>query len=148
MIYTDAARLVEFKGKVRAEDADGIVHAQDALVYLTPAQDAARRDRADATGAPINLGGRVDHMIATGAVELTQPGREATGERLTYAASDQVFVLTGTKAAPPRMVDDLQGTTSGAALRFRTGDDSVVVSSGEDAGKVRSQTRMKQGGKS
>ena len=65
--------------------------------------------------APISLGGRVDHMLATGAVVIDQPGRKATGEKLTYTASDQVFVLTGTKAAPPKMVDDLQGATTGAA---------------------------------
>jgi lipopolysaccharide export system protein LptA len=142
MIYTDAARLVEFKGKVRADDADGVMHADDALVYLTPA-DKSNKD------APVELGGRVDHMVAEGAVVLDQPGRKATGEKLTYAASDETFVLTGTKAAPPKMVDEQQGMTTGAALRFRTGDDSVVVSggvsTGDDAGKVRSETRMKPG---
>jgi len=144
MIYTDATRLVEFKGKVRADDADGVMHAEDALVYLTP-KDEKEKDE------PVALGGRVDHMVAEGGVVLDQPGRKATGEKLTYAASDETFVLTGTKASPPKMVDEQQGTTTGAALRFRTGDDSVVVSSGvsagapagSDAGKVRSETRMK-----
>ena len=145
MIYTDAIRLVEFKGKVRAEDGDGTLHAQDALVYLAKPDDSSKTAPADAKAEPIDLGGRVDHMVATGAVELQQPGRLATGEKLTYAASDQVFVLTGSKSAPPKMVDDLQGMTTGAALRFRTGDDSVVVLSGEYAGHVRSETRMKQG---
>ncbi len=157
MIYTDAARMVEFKGKVRAEDADGVMHAQDAMVYLTPADGndrdksrSLRDDNTKETSAPVALGGRVDHIVATGGVELDQPGRKATGEKLTYAASDETFVLTGTKAAPPKMVDDLQGMTTGDSLRFRTGDDSVIVSSngvssGEDAGKVRSETRLKAG---
>jgi lipopolysaccharide export system protein LptA len=140
MIYTDADRLVEFKGKVRAEDADGVMHAQDADVYLTQ-----QAQPASSPAATVELGGRVDHMVATGGVELVQPGRKATGEKLTYTASDQTFVLTGTKAAPPKMVDDQQGMTTGDALRFRTGDDSVVVSSGDAAGKVRSETRLKQG---
>jgi len=145
MIYTDATRVVEFKGKVRADDAEGEMRAQDVLVYLTAPAPGTPATSAPAPGQTVTLGGRVDHMVATGAVELDQPGRKATGERLTYTASDEVFVLTGTKAAPPKMVDDLQGMTTGAALRFRSGDDSVVVSSGEDAGHVRSETRMKQG---
>ena len=96
------------------------------------------------------MSGKVDHLVAWGAVELDQPGRKGTGDRLVYTASDGVFVLTGTKAAPPKVVDEAQGMTTGAALRFKTGDDSVEVlgSQGSDHGKatgrVRSETRARQ----
>jgi lipopolysaccharide export system protein LptA len=86
-------------------------------------------------------------MIATGSVVVDQPGRKGTGDRLVYTASDGVYVLTGTKSAPPRVVDEAQGTTTGAALRFRSGDDSVEVLGSTDAkagGRVHSETRMKQ----
>ncbi len=145
MTYTDATRQVEFKGRVRLDDDDSVMRAQDAIVYL--ASDAAFAPGAATAvrgSAPVTLGGRVDHMVATGAVELEQPGRKGSGSRLTYTAADETFVLTGTKAAPPKVVDAARGTVTGASLRFRRGDDSVVVLSGEDAGRVRSETRMKQ----
>jgi len=85
----------------------------------------------------------VDHIIATGAVGLEQPGRKGFGEKLVYTASDQLSVLTGTKTVPPKVVDETQGTVTGASLRFRSGDDSVEVLSGDGAQKVRTETRMK-----
>ncbi len=86
-------------------------------------------------------------MMAQGAVVIDQPGRRATGEKLVYTASDGVYVLTGTEAAPPKVVDQVQGSTTGAALRFKSGDDSVEVLGSVDRktpGRVRSETRMKQ----
>jgi len=44
-------------------------------------------------------------------------------------------------------VDQVQGSTTGAALRFKSGDDSVEVLGSVDRktpGRVRSETRMKQ----
>ncbi len=95
-------------------------------------------------GAQMSLGGKVDHMIAVGAVEVEQPGRKATGERLVYTASDRLSVLTGTRAAPPKMVDEAQGSVTGAQLRFRSGDDSVEVVSGDGVERVHTVTKMKQ----
>jgi lipopolysaccharide export system protein LptA len=90
------------------------------------------------------MAGRIERMVAHGAVEVTQPGRTGTGEQLVYTANDQTFVLTGTKAVPPKLVDDTEGTTTGAALRFRSGDHSVVVSGDAAGQKVRSETQVKQ----
>jgi len=140
MLYTDLTRQVLFKGSVQVNDQDGVMRSQEATVYLTPKDAAAAKEAA----APISLGGRVDHIIATGAVEMEQPGRKATGERLVYTASDRTFVLTGTKAVPPKMVDETQGNVTGAQLRFRTGDDSVEVLSGDGQERVHTETRMKQ----
>ena len=58
-----------------------------------------------------------------------------------YTAADELFVLTGTKANPPRLMDAGQGMVTGASVRFHSGDDSVVVESGPGAERVRSQTR-------
>jgi lipopolysaccharide export system protein LptA len=146
MIYTDSARTVEFDGAVRAVDADGTLTSKAATVWLTPgSSQPGVAGGADASSG--FMGGKVDHMIATGSVVIDQPGRKGTGDRLVYTASDGVFVLTGTKSAPPRVVDEAQGTTTGAALRFRSGDDSVEVLGSTDAkggGRVHSETRMKQ----
>jgi len=145
MVYTDSARTVEFKGGVRVVDQDGTMTSHEATVWLT--------GKSEATSTPLTakssvgfMGGKIDHMVGTGSVVLDQPGRKGTGEKLVYTASDEVFVLTGTKAVPPRVVDEAQGTTTGAALRFRTGDDSVEVlgNDGKATGRVRSETRMRQ----
>jgi lipopolysaccharide export system protein LptA len=56
-----------------------------------------------------------------------------------------MFVLTGTAAVLPKVVDQQQGTVTGASLRFHEGDENVVVSNGGDnAGqRVRTETRVK-----
>ena len=151
MVYSDAARRIDFTVGVRMVDGTGEVRAQSAVVYLSPATPAsplasqtAASNTASAGGL---LGGKLDRIVATHQIELTQPGRKATGERLIYTASDQMFVLTGTAAAPPRVVDAQQGSTTGAALRFHSGDKSVVVSGTDGeapARKVETETRVKQ----
>lgn len=140
MVYTDATREVEFRGLVQVNSQDGVMRSQVATVYLTP-KGAPGTDAKD-SGA-MSMNGRVDHIIATGKVELEQPGRKGFGEKLVYTAADQLSVLTGTKAVPPKVVDETQGTVTGASLRFRSGDDSVEVLSGDGAQKVRTETRMK-----
>jgi lipopolysaccharide export system protein LptA len=86
-------------------------------------------------------------MVASGGVEVVQPGRRAAGEQLVYTASDGMFVMTGTPGSPPKMMDEAQGAITGASLRFHAGDNSVVVTNGTDAGagqRVRTETRVKQ----
>ena len=63
-------------------------------------------------------------IVASGAVAIDETGFHATGERLLYTASDQVFLLTGEKSAPPRAVDAQGRSTTGAALRFHPCDAS------------------------
>jgi lipopolysaccharide export system protein LptA len=144
MVYTDAARTVEFTGGVRVLDQDGTMTSQQATVWLTAAQAPAQT-----TPAAGFMGGKVDRIIATGNVVLDQPGRKGTGEKLVYTAAEDLFVLTGTPASPPRVVDQAQGTTTGAALKFHSGDDSIEIlgsldgkQNGKQAGRVRTETRM------
>ena len=145
MTYDDAKRQVHFMGDVRVQDKDGTMRSEEATVYLLPVAAGAPGHGA-ANGTPVTLGGRVDHMVGTGAVVLEQPGRRATGQRLTYTAADQTFVLTGTASDPPKMVDQLQGSVTGASLRFTSGEDSVVISGkadGTETRRVHSEVKMK-----
>ena len=155
LVYSDIDRKAEFTGGVRLLDASGEMHAQQATVFLTPATTgkadasakAAKQSTTPASGLNGLFGGSVERIVATQHIDITQPGRKATGERLVYTASDQMFVLTGSAAAPPKVVDAVQGTTTGASLRFHSGDDSVVVSgSDSDAPtqKVHTETHVKQ----
>jgi len=74
---------------------------------------------------------------------------QASGERLVYTAADRVSLLTGDKNAPPKAVD-AQGTTTGAALRFRNSCEAgggVSVEAlgeipGEPAQRVRTDARV------
>ena len=145
LTYDGAKRQVHFAGDVRVQDKDGTMGSEEATVYLLPA--AASGTLLKGAGAPpMSLGGRVDHIVGTGAVVLEQPGRKATGERLVYTAADQSFVLTGTASDPPKMVDQLQGSVTGASLRFVSGEDNVVISGkvdGTESRRVHSEAKMK-----
>jgi lipopolysaccharide export system protein LptA len=88
-------------------------------------------------------------VVATGHVDIQQPGVRATGERLVYTANDQVFLLTGDSKNPPQATD-ANGTTTAAALRFHnTCDASGGVSvealgevPGEPAQRVHTESRI------
>jgi lipopolysaccharide export system protein LptA len=89
----------------------------------------------------------VERVVVSGSIEIEQMGRRATGDRLIYTASDGVFVLTGTDAQPPKVMDAMRGTITGKELRFRQQDASVVISNGDtgSAGpRVRTETRVKR----
>jgi lipopolysaccharide export system protein LptA len=120
--YSDADRIGDFRGSVIAEDSNGTIHADQAQVYLTPASKANKQEQA-----------QLDHIIASGHVTLTQPGRKGTGEKLTYIADDGKYILTGTAGNPPRIEDAAKGTTTGTTLIFNSQDDSVVVSGGQSS---------------
>ena len=138
MEYADAAREVTLQGPVRVESRDGRMTARDATVLLTESGKAG-------AGGGL-LAGRVERMVGTGNVTVEQPGRKATGERLVYTAADGLFVLTGTKAVPPKLDDEARGMVTGASLRFKTGEESVVVTGADGAGsgRVHTETRVRQ----
>ena len=150
LVYSDIDRKAEFTGGVKLLDATGELNAQEATVFL--AATSANKSPKPSTGnsgLTGLFGGSVERIVATQSVEISQPGRKATGERLVYTAGDQMFVLTGTAAAPPKVVDAVQGNTTGAVLRFYSGNDSVVIS-GQDgdapARKVHSETQVRHSG--
>jgi lipopolysaccharide export system protein LptA len=152
LVYSDEARRADFTGGVLVESSDGTMRGEQAVVYLQGApvggktaapNGAGKIGKAGAVGG--FMGGSVERVVATGHIDMEQPGRRATGEQLVYTASDGMFVLTGTSAVLPKVVDQQQGTVTGASLRFHAGDENIVVSNGgESAGqRVRTETRVK-----
>jgi lipopolysaccharide export system protein LptA len=132
------------------------MRGQQAVVYLQPAAagkgsspNGGKTDgvkTGPASGGSGFMAGSVERMVMSGPIEMEQPGRRATGEQLVYTASDGLFVLTGTPAALPKVVDDQRGTVTGTSLRFHSGDDNIVVSNGGESGagqRVRTETRVK-----
>jgi lipopolysaccharide export system protein LptA len=156
LVYSDAARKAEFTGGVDLESRDGSMKGQQLVVYLQPAQPGAagkvsspndgKGKATSPAGGSGFMGGSVERIVATGHIEMEQPGRRATGEQVVYTASDGMFLLTGTPAALPKVIDDQRGTVTGTSLRFHGGDDNVVVSNGGESGagqRVRTETRVK-----
>jgi lipopolysaccharide export system protein LptA len=146
MVYSDVARRADFTGVVQVQSADGRMQANHAQVFLQTASNAGG-NASKITGKL--FGGSVQRIVAQGDVELQQPGRRGTGQQLVYTAGDGNFVLTGTAAAPPRLVDNVKGTVSGEVLIFNSLDDSVIVSNkgprqGDTASgrRTRTETRV------
>jgi lipopolysaccharide export system protein LptA len=158
LTYSDEARKAEFSGGVDVESGDGTMKAEQMEIYLQPAPAGGGGKAPQANGGKIKagisssadgsmfIGGKAERMVASGRIEMEEPGRRATGEQLVYTASDDAYVLTGTPTILPKVVDDQRGTVTGTSLRFRPGDDSIVVSNGGEAGsgqRVRTETRVK-----
>ncbi|HZY73861.1 MAG TPA: LptA/OstA family protein, partial [Edaphobacter sp.] len=150
LTYSDATRQAEFTGGVQVESADGRMSGQQAVVYLQAANTG--RPKANRSSAPGEfMEGSVERIVATGQIEIEQPGRRATGERVVYTVSDGMFVMTGTAAMPPKIVDEARGTVTGTSLQFHAADESIVVSNGtkgsdgvESKQRVRTETRVKK----
>ena len=147
MTYSDQTRTAEFTGGVKVESSDGVMRGQEATAYLEKDTNtgAAKKTAADADAA--FLGGSVERVVVSGDIQIEQQGRRATGERLVYTAGDGLFVLTGTTTAAPRVMDQTRGTVTGAELRFRAQDESVVISNGDTNGagqRVHTETRVKR----
>jgi lipopolysaccharide export system protein LptA len=156
LVYSDETREADFTGGVVVDSGDGDMRGRQMIAYLQPAQ-TGKGGKAPQNSTKANAGkpptpgmngfmaGGVERIVATGGIEMQQPGRRATGEQVVYTASDGMFVLTGTPAALPRVVDDQRGTVTGTSLRFHSGDENIVVSNGgSGAGqRVRTETRVK-----
>jgi lipopolysaccharide export system protein LptA len=133
LVYSDADRGGDFRGSVTAESPDGVIRADQAQVYLTPAQKASTGSNLPQPVQSQPTQSQLDRIVATGHVIITQPGRRGSGEKLIYTADDGKYILTGTPGAPPRISDQAKGTTTGATLIFNSQDDSVVVSGGQSS---------------
>ncbi|GAC1365062.1 MAG: hypothetical protein NVSMB3_13630 [Acidobacteriaceae bacterium] len=145
--YADAERRAEFGGGVVLEDADGTVRGSQVVALMKAARGAVGGEIVPGTAEAGLLGGSVERVSAEGEVEVRERGRRASGEKLVYTAGDGMFVMTGTPASPPKVVDDLQGTVTGAALQFHAGDNSVMVLGTEKGGegrRVRTETQVRQ----
>jgi lipopolysaccharide export system protein LptA len=138
--YSDVDRRGDFRGGVVAEDPDGVIHSDRAEVFLTPKAPAPLAKEQGGQGPAQQGSGQIDHIVATGSVVMTQPGRKATGENLVYTADDGKYVLTGTPGNLPHVYDQVKGTTTGSRLIFNSQDDSVVVSGGQSSAVTETRT--------
>jgi len=137
LFYSENDHKAVFSGAVVAQTSSGLMHSGYMDVYFTPSQQKAKTP----TGGQSQPASQsVSKIVARGGVELQQPDRKGSGEELTYTAADGKYLLTGTRAAPPRLTDQVRGSVTGNALIFNDRDDSVVVSGGPS--KVVTQTHL------
>jgi lipopolysaccharide export system protein LptA len=123
LFYADSTRMADFRGDVLAVQPQATIRAADMQLFLSET----------APGQP----SRLERMVATGDVLLTQPGRRGTGTRLVYTAADGNYLLTGDGQHPPRISDAEHGDVTGAALMLHGSDNSVEVLSHDAQGNAR-----------
>ncbi|MGB9253591.1 MAG: LptA/OstA family protein, partial [Candidatus Korobacteraceae bacterium] len=140
MTYVDEERRARYSGSVLARSPTATVTAEQIDVYLKKAdqdndqsQTAAQKpqpQQASQQKGPVLPGAdapsKIDHMVATGKVVVTEPNRRAVGDKLVYTADDAKYFLTGRS---PSIFDAERGTVWGDSLTFYNHDDRVLVES-------------------
>ncbi|HXY13717.1 MAG TPA: LPS export ABC transporter periplasmic protein LptC [Terriglobales bacterium] len=127
--YMDSQRRAHLDENVTAKGSDMTITAKQMDAYLQP--------RGEATGQPSSTG-KLDKIVASGQVVITQPERHAVGNQLVYTAADDKFVLTG---GPPSIFDAEHGKITGVSLTFFRRDARVLVE-GDTKFPTVTQTRV------
>ena len=159
--YSGTSHEAVFTGGVLAEGEDGQVRAQRGVAFLTPKESgSAEAHLSDdktvakmghpgsssegAKGQPDPVASSLERIVMSGAVKVEQPARTATGDQLLYTAATGEFVLTGTPGHLPHVVDDKQGSITGATLLFRSPDSTIVVAGEPASRRVHTETTIKK----
>ena len=144
LVYRDSERKARYDGGVTVRSSDMTITSDQMDVYLVLAGGTHAAPKIAITDAPssspvqASAPAQLDKVIASGSVLITQPNRRATGDQLTYTASDDKFVLTG---GPPSIFDAEHGKITGVSLTLFRHDDRVVVE-GDSRSPAVTQTRM------
>ncbi len=156
LTYRDPERKAHFEGAVMASSSDLTIASNQMDVFLSPEGmerrapvlsgaegsppvPARRAGQAPASPKPPSAApARLDKIIASGAVVITEPNRRGTGETLIYTAADDKFVLSG---GPPSIFDAEHGKITGVSLTLYRRDDRVVVE-GDSSSPAVTQTRV------
>jgi lipopolysaccharide export system protein LptA len=137
LTYVDSERQAHYEGNVTVHVEDMTVTSNQMDVFLQrtlQTQAAAQKPATAQTQTPA----RLDKIIATASVVLTQPNRRGTGDKLVYTAADDKFVLTG---GPPSIFDAEHGKITGVSLTLFRTDDRVIVE-GDSSLPAITQTRV------
>jgi len=117
--YVDSYRKAVFSGNVVVHGQEMTMQAADVQILLQP-----RGAQGDS---------QLDRIIASGAINIQQNDRRATGDQLVYTAKDEKFVLTASNGRLPSIFDAEHGQITGDSLTFFTHDDRVLVESRESS---------------
>jgi len=145
MDYNDLQREATFTDGVEIDGDTGKVRGQHAVVFLAAKPEPGKQ--AGALPQPSPLNGSIDRVVVYDDVQMDQPGRHGTGDQLLYTVAAGSYVLTGTAAVPPLIVDAQQGNVTGTTLLFSDAGSTIVVSGNPKAlkgkgGRVRTETHV------
>jgi lipopolysaccharide export system protein LptA len=118
LVYRDSEREATYQGEVLARGPDMTVTSSQMEVFFAPASQSAEKR------APADAPAKLEKIIASGSVVVTQPTRHAIGDKLTYISEDDRFILTG---GPPSIFDAERGKITGVSLTLFRRDDRVIV---------------------
>jgi len=144
--YVDSDRKAHFEGGVTVRSSDLTITGNQMDVYLLSSSVERRASRPSprteatpmAPQSPSDAAAKLEKIVASGSILITEPNRRATGDQLTYTASDDKFVLTG---GPPSIFDAERGKITGVSLTLFRRDDRVVVE-GDSRSPAVTQTRV------
>jgi lipopolysaccharide export system protein LptA len=148
--YSGADRRAQYSGSVIARSEDLTIASDQMDVFFEPSPQPSIEGRAaspiqsrtsETPLPPQALSGsssKLDKIVATGSIVITQPTRHATGEKLTYTAADDKFILTG---GPPSIFDAEHGKITGVSLTLLGHDDRVIVD-GNSSSPAVTETRV------
>jgi len=119
LTYKDEERKAHFEGGVIAKTQDATITSTVMDVFLK-----ARQSITQTSGQ----GEKLDKIVATGQVVMTQPSRRGTGDQLVYTGDEDKYVLSG---GPPSIFDAERGKITGVSLTFFRTDDRVLVEGNE-----------------
>ncbi len=131
------------KTKVPSIASANDLHYEDALRRATYTTDAhVNGPQGDCRGDKIELyfvegGGALDRAEAYRAVKLVSGARTSTGDRMTYFAADERYVMVG---APVRILEECRETTA-KTLTFWRSTDRILADGNEEI-----RTLTKKGG--
>ena len=166
--YEDATRQIAYVGKaapvaVASKTPPAPTPAAPSApareVHAAPADAAQVAPTSEANVAPAHLSGpqgdlnahrivvhlaknesRMERLDAYDNIRLRLDTRVATGTRLTYYTSDERYVLSGSAAAPVKVVETCRETTGKTLTFFKTAD-RIIVDGNEEI-----RTRTTSGG--
>ena len=127
--YDDAAHTITYSS---TPNAAGAITAP---AQLSGPQGDLRADRIQVILAP--TGGHITRLEAYTNVSLKLDMRSAVGERLTYFADDDRYLMSGAGTKSVKVVESCRETT-GRTLTFFKSTDRIIVDGNEE---IRTQTR-------
>jgi len=130
ILYSDAAHTIRY------EPVKNVLGAVTAQSQLSGTQGDLRADRIQVVLAAAG-GSHLERLEAYTNAGLKLDTRTAVGERLTYFADDERYVMTGAGTKPVRVVDQCRETT-GKTLTFFKSTDRILVDGNEER---RTQTK-------
>ena len=116
MVYEDAPHRATYTGSAHVAGPQGDLHGNKIEMYLKPS------------------GNELDRVEAYTHVSTQDPARYATGERLTYFADEERYLMTG---SPVKICADFREST-GRILTFFKSTNTITLDGNED---TRTQTK-------